>query len=187
MRPGRSNWQPHARHKRLHCGLMRPKTITQIAMGQLLEGADVHVDVMGEQKQLWSRADKREVLDMMAEVKSAVEASLERLEAELPTNSLYVCLEVFDIAAWESLLGAARRSDSDASLKAKFKEMRRKWRRLFEALGWCVMHKPLFQPCNLRWHVLPACRTPRPSACETEPAGQRPWRQRRAPRLHTAP
>ena len=29
-------------------GLMRPKTITQIAMGQLLDGADVHVDVRGE-------------------------------------------------------------------------------------------------------------------------------------------
>ena len=26
-------------------GFMRPKTITQIAMGQLLEGADVHFDV----------------------------------------------------------------------------------------------------------------------------------------------
>ena len=40
-------------------GLMRPKTITQIAMEQLLEGADVHIDVMGKRKQLWSRADKR--------------------------------------------------------------------------------------------------------------------------------
>ena len=117
-------------------GLMRPKTITQIAMEQLLEGADVHVDVMGKRKQLWSRADKRGVLDMMAEVKSVVEASLERLEAEFPTHSLYVCLEVFDLAAWESLISAARRSDTlpaEASLKAK--EMRRKGRRLFEALG----------------------------------------------------
>ena len=34
-----------------------------------------------------------------------------------------------------SLLSAARRSEPDASLKAKFKEMRRKGRRLFEALG----------------------------------------------------
>ena len=76
------------------------------------------------------------VLDMMAEVKSAVEASLERLEAEFPTNSLYVCLEVFDLAAWESIISAGRRSDTlpaEASLKAK--EMRLKGRRLFEALG----------------------------------------------------
>ena len=76
------------------------------------------------------------VLDMMAEVKSAAEALLERLEAEFPTHSLYVCLEVFDLAAWESLKSAARRSDTlpaEASLKAN--EMRRKWRRLFEALG----------------------------------------------------
>ena len=36
-----------------------PKTITQIAMEQLLEGADVHVDVMGKRKQLMSRADKK--------------------------------------------------------------------------------------------------------------------------------
>ena len=35
------------------------KTITQIAMEQLLEGADVHVDVMGKRKQLMSRADKK--------------------------------------------------------------------------------------------------------------------------------
>ena len=72
-------------------GRMRPKTITQIAMEQLLEGADVHVDVRGERKQLWSRADKREVLDMMAEVKSAAEASLERLEAEFPHKPV-VCV-----------------------------------------------------------------------------------------------
>ena len=73
---------------------------------------------------------------MMAEVKSAVEASLERLEAEFPTKSLYVCYEVFDLAAWEPLISAARRSDTlpaEASLKAK--ELRRKGRRLFEALG----------------------------------------------------
>merc|ERR1712197_231662 len=73
---------------------------------------------------------------MMAEVKIAVQASLERLEPEFPTNSLYVCLEVFDLAAWEPLISAARRSDTlpaEASLKAK--EMRHKGRRLFEALG----------------------------------------------------
>ena len=75
-------------------------------------------------------------LDMMAEVRTAVEASLERLEAEFPTNSLYLCLEVFDLAAWEPLISAARRSDplpAEASLKAL--TMRRKGRRLFEALG----------------------------------------------------
>ena len=61
---------------------------------------------------------------------------MERLEAEFPTNSLYLCLEVFDLAAWESLISAARRSGTlpaEASLKVK--EMRLKGRRLFEALG----------------------------------------------------
>ena len=40
-------------------GSICPKTITQIAREQLLEGANVHVDVMGKRKQLWSMADKR--------------------------------------------------------------------------------------------------------------------------------
>ena len=94
-------------------GFICLKTITQIAMEQLLEGADVHVDVMGKRKQLMSRADKKGVLDMMAEVKSAVEASLERLEAEFLTNSLYLCLEVFDLAAWKSLISLRTRSPTE--------------------------------------------------------------------------
>ena len=117
-------------------GLMRPKTITQIAMEQLLEGADAHADVKGKRKQLWSRADRTGVLVTMEEVKSAATASLGRLEAEFPTNSLCLCLEAFDLAAWEPLISAARRSDTlpaEASLKAK--EMRRKGQRLFKALG----------------------------------------------------
>ena len=57
------------------------RAITQIAFEQLMQSEDLQVDVMGRQKRMWWSSSKQAVLDMMAEVKSAVRAMLERLDA----------------------------------------------------------------------------------------------------------
>ena len=125
---------------------------------------------------------------MMAEVKSAVEASLERLGAEFPTHSLYLCFEVFDIAAWAPLISAARRSDIlPAEAVLRNKEMRLKGWRLFEALG-------------LEWnahtfvsavHSAMACAARLPDTTPQHLRNRASWAEALAsaqgPRLHTAP
>ena len=117
----------------------RFKTITQIASEQLVEGADVTIDVMGKQKRLWWSASKKAVLEMMAEVKSAVAAMLARLDADFSPNSLYLCFEAFDLVEWEPIVQAGRVVDDTSKLPAvvvqKYRELRRKGRRIFEAMN----------------------------------------------------
>ena len=66
------------------------RTVTQIAFEQLLESEELHVDVMGRQKRMWWSTSKQAVLDMMSEVKCAVRAALERLDADFSSIELRV-------------------------------------------------------------------------------------------------
>ena len=106
-----------------HCG----RTITQIAFEQLMQAEHSHVTVMGRQKRMWWRGNKEAVLDMMKEVKCAVQGAFERMDADFSPNSLYLCFEVFDLAAWQTILKADDVSESQRLL--------RKGRLIFEALS----------------------------------------------------
>ena len=84
---------------------------------------------------MWWRGKRRAVLEMMAEVKSAVGAALERLDADFSQNSLYLCFEVFDLAAWEPILKARTATSGDASDQPDAQRLLRKGRTIFEALS----------------------------------------------------
>ena len=115
------------------------RTITQIAFEQLMQSQDLQVDVMGRQKRMWWSTSKQAVLDMMAEVKSAVRAALERMDADSSPNSLYLCFEAFDLATWEPILKAggitADASDQPAGVVRKSQQLLQKGKRIFEALS----------------------------------------------------
>ena len=115
------------------------RTITQIAFEQLLQAEELEVDVMGRKKRMWWRQDKEAVLDMMKEVKSAVQGALGRLDADFAPNSLYLCFEVFDLAAWQTILRAGSRAprppDEAPDAAPDAARLLRKGRHIFEALG----------------------------------------------------
>ena len=62
------------------------KTISQIVFEQLQEG--VAIDVNGKRKRLYGSTSKSEIISVMADVKSAVAAMLDRLDADFAENLL---------------------------------------------------------------------------------------------------
>ena len=88
---------------------------------------------------MWWRQDRQAVLDMMVEVKSAVQGALGRLDADFAPNSLYLCFEVFDLAAWQTILRAGSRAphppDAAPDAAPDTHRLLRKGRHIFEALG----------------------------------------------------
>ena len=114
------------------------RTITQIAFEQL-QAEELEVDVMGRKKRMWWRQDKQAVLDLMVEVKSAVQGALGRLDADFAPNSLYLCFEVFDLATWQTILRAGSRAphppDEAPDAAPDTHRLLRKGKHMFEALG----------------------------------------------------
>lgn len=116
------------------------KTITQIAYEQLQE--NVIVQVMGREKRMWNDTSKKSVLAVMAEVKVAVAAMLDRLDADFSQNSLYLSFEAFHLDAWKPFWRAAQNFTDDRGYEGlpentlkTFKRLTRKGKRLFECLG----------------------------------------------------
>ena len=111
------------------------KTISQIVFEQLLEGVDI--DVNGETKRLWGATSKSAILSVMADVKSAVAAMLDRLDADFASNSLYLCFEAFDLDAWRPLLKADRDNPDgeNASAKESVRRLLAKGEHLFKSMG----------------------------------------------------
>ena len=109
----------------------RSRTITQITYEQLKLAENMPIVVQGIPRRMWWRGSKHEVLNMMVQVKGVVRDALARLEADFSPNSLYLCFEVFDLAAWHTIMHSDQnRYDSPQSQK-----LLTKGKILFKALG----------------------------------------------------
>ena len=112
--------------------------MTHIVMEQM--EADISVHVNGREKRIWASTSKKDVLQVMADVKEAVTAMLNRLSTDVADNSLYLTFEVFDLHSWEALLVARRQMPSGstelpADLAERYQQLQRSGRALFKALG----------------------------------------------------
>ena len=77
-----------------------PKTITQIAMEQCNDM--MKVDVCGKTMMLWGKTSREDALAAMSEMKGVVRDMIGRLDVDFCENSLYLCLECFDLESWQA-------------------------------------------------------------------------------------
>ena len=77
-----------------------PKTITQIALEQCSDM--LRVTVGGKIMMLWSKTSREDALSAMSEMKGVVRDMIGRLDVDFSENSLYLCLECFDLESWQS-------------------------------------------------------------------------------------
>ena len=77
-----------------------PKTITQIALEQCSDM--LRVTVGGKIMMLWSKTSREDALSAMAEMKGVVRDMIGRLDVDFSENSLYLCLECFDLESWQA-------------------------------------------------------------------------------------
>ena len=113
--------------------LLKPKTLTAIAMEQCLDSVKVRVD--GEVKQLWYRKSITEAKEVMAEVKSVASDVLQRLDADFSTNALYLCFEAFDLGIWNDIHQSFRIFDAeDVARETAIRRLTDKLCHLCEAL-----------------------------------------------------
>ena len=77
-----------------------PKMITQIAMEQYSDLMKVNVG--GQSMMLWGKTSREDALAAMSEMKGVVRDMIGRLDVDFSENSLYLCLEYFDLESWQA-------------------------------------------------------------------------------------
>jgi hypothetical protein len=93
-------------------------TATHIALSQFDE--ILHIRCGDKIKALWSNTGKDQVLDALAQIKSATVDMFERLDADFDENDLYMALGTFDLAEWAANQStrASPPGDVDPSVQA---------------------------------------------------------------------
>ncbi len=77
-----------------------PKTITHIATEQCIDMMKVNVG--GKVMMLWGKTSREDASATMSEMKGVVRDMIGRLDVDFSENSLYLCLECFDLESWQA-------------------------------------------------------------------------------------